>query len=472
VCSSDLPFDLTLNTGSLVVRANGQFDPGEDVSFSGDVEVASDDLRALAASVGEPLPDGDIFGRFSLKGHATGNADRLAFENADLRFDDIAGTGGVVLNLAGAKPVLTGTLALGAVDVTPYMPEGGASSGGSGGVTPWSEEHIDLAALNMVDADFALTVTSLKARDFEFGRSNITARLRDGRLQIDLNELQAYEGAGTAQVVVNASSATPSYSLTADLANFQAQPFLRAAAQFTRLAGAGGGQISLSSRGNSQAEIMQALNGTGSFDFSDGVLSGIDVGAALQSAQQALQGNINLDAFSSNARTDFSNLLGQFTVENGVAHVRDFRATSEQFRMTGSGALNIAEQSLDLRLEPRAIAASGQGGVAGALSDIGIPLRISGSWGSVSAGVDQAALQSLIAARAQDEAVDAIGNAIGGDAGAILRGVLGQPSASNTDENGEEEDAPDPTEALIQGLFGAISRGNDEIGRASCRERV
>jgi len=244
------------------------------------------------------------------------------------------------------------------------------------------------------------------------------------------------------------------------------------------ITGAGGGQINLTARGGSQAEIMSSLNGTGGFDFADGVLRGIDVAGALQSAEQALQGNINLDAFGSNARTDFSNLLGQFVIENGVAQVRDFRVTAPQFRMTGSGALNIAEQSLDLRLEPRAIAAAGQGGVAGALSDIGIPLRVSGSWGAVTAGVDQAALQRIIAQRAGGEIVDAIG----GDAGGILREVLGLPSSSSssgsaeTQDTGsetgdataadapaeEEADEVDPTEALIQGLFGAIIGGDDD----------
>jgi len=94
------PFDLTLNTGTLLVRADGQFEPDEDVRFSGDVEVSSDDLRALAATTGGELPPGDIFQRFSIKGHAAGDAARLTFDNAELRFDRISGTGAMEIGRA------------------------------------------------------------------------------------------------------------------------------------------------------------------------------------------------------------------------------------------------------------------------------------------------------------------------------------------------------------------------------------
>lgn len=465
------PFALDLNAGALEVSADGGFEAGEDVRFAGDVTVRSDDLRALAAQADAALPEGDVYERFLLRGRASGDASRLAFENAHLEFDAIAGDGGVTLNLAGAKPALSGALALGDVDVTPYLPaNAGDNAGASGGVAPWSEEPIDLAPLRAVDADFTLTVRSLKARAFEFGRSDVTARLRDGRLQIDLSELQAYEGSGTAQVVVNANGAVPSYALSADLANIQAQPFLQAAARFSRLTGAGAGRLSLTAQGRSQAEIMRSLDGSGGFDFTDGALRGVNVAAALRGIEGALQGDLNLDAFRSNATTDFTDFIGQFAIEDGVARVRDFRMSSPLFRMTGSGALNIAEQSLDLHLEPRAVAsAQGQGGAAN-LNGLGVPLRVSGSWGAVTAGIDSAALENALAQRAQDELV----NAVGGDVGGLLRDVIGggsggdasasddEPATDANAEDGEAED--DPAERLLQGLFGAIGGGDDDEG--------
>jgi AsmA protein len=474
----DAPFFAELDAGALRVEADGRFEPGEAVSFAGDVRLASSDLKALAAKAGAALPPGEAYRTFELSGRATGNAERVAFENAALAFDDIAGTGGLVVDLTGARPNLTGTLALGALDVTPYIDTGEAGGGGQGGggVPPWSEEPIDFGPLEALDADLTLTVESLKALDLSFGRSSVHARLVGGRLQIDVEELNAYEGTGQAQVVVDASGARPQVALTADLANLQAQPFLAAAAKFDRLIGAGGGTLRLTGSGGSQAEIMRSLDGTGGFDFKDGAIQGVNIAAALRGIDEALQGRVNLDAFSSSASTDFTDLLGQFTIEDGVARLRDFRLASPLVRVTGSGDLDIANQTIELHLEPRAVATiEGQGG-AGDLSGIGIPLLISGSWGAVTPGIDQERLQQLLAQRAVDavggDITRGIDDALGQGAGDVLRGALGLPAprsstppaapdgdaAPATPDEGaaeaDDEEEDDPAERLIRGIFG------------------
>jgi AsmA protein len=473
---ADAPFFAELDAGALRVEADGRFEPGEAVAFAGDVRIASNDLQALAAKAGAALPAGNAYRTFELSGRATGNAERAAFENAAFAFDDIAGTGGLVLDLSGARPTLSGQLALGALDVTPYIDTGETSGGsqGGGGVPPWSEEPIDFGPLNALDADLTLTVESLKALDFMFGRSVVRARLAGGRLQIDLQELNAYEGTGQAQVVVDASGARPQVALTADLANLQAQPFLAAAAKFDRLIGAGGGTLQLTSSGSSQAEIMRSLDGTGGFDFKDGAIQGVNIAAALRGLEEALQGRINLDAFSSSASTDFTDLIGQFTIDDGVATLREFRLASPLVRVTGSGSLDIAQQTLELHLEPRAVAsAQGQGG-ANDLSGIGVPLLVSGSWGAVSAGIDRDKLQQLVTQRAVgavgDDITRGIDDALGAGAGDIVRGALGLPGGRSSQQPApsgdaqaapddseaaeEEEEDDDPAERLIRGIFG------------------
>lgn len=466
------PLSVDLDAGVLVVTVDGQFDPGEAIAFTGDVRLASTDLKALAAKGGAVLPEGDIYRAFDVSGRASGSMERVAFENATIEFDDIRATGGFEADLSGAKPVLSGRLTTGDLDVTPYM--GAAGEGGetsSGGVPPWSEEPIDLSGLKAADADFTVEATSIKAGDLAFGHSMMTAALQNGRLQIDIQEINVYQGTGTARLVVDAGPATPTYALSADLANLQAQPFLAAAAKFDRLLGAGGGRIDLTAAGASQAAIMRSLDGTGGFDFKDGAIQGINIAAALRGVQEALQGNLNLDAFSSTASTDFTDLLGQFTIDDGVATLNDFQLNSPLVRVTGAGSLDIGAQSLDLRLEPRAVAsAQGQGGATD-LSGVGIPLRLSGSWGSVSAGIDQEAVQRLVAQQARDaiagDAGRALDDAVGGDAGALIRGALGlpgaqqqpAPDAAQADGTTEEaapaeEEEEDPAERLLRGVFG------------------
>ncbi len=160
-------------------------------------------------------------------------------------------------------------------------------------------------------------------------------------------------------------------------------------------------------------------------------------------------------------------------MRDGVASLGEFHLSSPLVRATGSGALDIAGQSVDLRLEPRAVASiEGQGG-AGDLSGLGVPLRISGSWGAVEAGIDEAALQRLLARQAVDavgdDAARAVDDALGAGAGDLLRGALGLPGRSGQDDApaSEEQDADsagaqedpteeedDPAEQLLRGLFG------------------
>ena len=482
------PFWAELRAGTLEVDVDGGFAEGADVAFAGDVRIASNDIRALAASTGATLPDGDVYESFEVSGRASGSADQVAFDDAQIQFDAIRGTGAFAADLSGARPSLSGDLALGALDVTPYIPEGGGpggSGGGGGGVPPWSEEPIDVSPLRLVDATFNVSVTSLTAGSYRFGESVLAAQLRNGRMQVDIRELNAYEGTGDAQFVLDASGATPQFSMSADLTNIQAQPLLAAAAEFNRLTGLGGARIELSGAGASQADIMRSLNGSGGFEFNNGALQGVNLAAAVRGLNEALQGNLNLDAFRSGASTDFTDLLGQFTVADGVARISDFRLSSPLVRVTGDGALNIGEQSVDVTLEPRAVASiQGQGGATD-LSGVGVPIAISGSWGDVSIGVDQQALQRLVAARARDAVADDAGrvidDALGSDTGALVRGALGlgggqrAPAAGNgadaaenaapaeddaaaaadgesTDDESEEEDV-DPAEQLLRGIF-------------------
>ncbi|MCG8442600.1 MAG: SIMPL domain-containing protein, partial [Caulobacterales bacterium] len=422
------PFRVNVDSALFTAKADGRFEPGADTAFSGDVELAAPSLRGLAAFADAELPPGEVYESFSVSGRASGDATSIAFEDAKVAFDAIRAEGAFRADLSGAKPVVSGTLDVGALDVTPYMPvpadtgggssgSGGAPSGGEAGdapegVPPWSDDPIDVTALTMVDAAFDLSVASIRVDTIDIGQSRVKVELRDGRLQADLTELAAYDGAGTASVTVNARGATPAFALSADLQGFQAQPFLAAVAGFDRVTGGARAQLSLSGSGASTAALMSDLDGTGSFAFEDGALRGVNLGAIARGLQAALAGDLSLDAFASNATTDFSELGASFILTDGVARSDDFELLSPLVRVGGDGALDIGGQSVDFTLRPRLVAsAEGQGGT-GDEAGLGVPVSISGGWSDVKLGVDRDALQAAIAAEARDEARDEISKAI------------------------------------------------------------
>jgi AsmA protein len=73
-----------------------------------------------------------------------------------------------------------------------------------------------------------------------------------------------------------------------------------------------------------------------------------------------------------------------FTVANGAAATQDLHLLNPFVRVDGQGLINIGEQSIDMRLAPRAVRSTqGQGGDA-ATQGLGIPFRVHGPWSHVS----------------------------------------------------------------------------------------
>lgn len=441
------PFSLDLKSDLAVVSAKGRFAESEDLDFSGDVKAEAPSLRALADAFDVDLPPGaGIYKRFSVEGAASGAPDNIVFENAKLAFDAIRGEGSFTADLRGAKPKVRGDLALGALDLNPYLPESAKAKSVGGGAPAWSEEPMDLSALKAVDAELSLTATSLAFQEYRFGASRIEATLDNGRLDARLSELNAYDGTAIATVVVNVRPTTPTYTLNADLTGVQAQPLLKAAANFSRLIGVGGAEVNVTAKGRSQAEIMRSLDGTGGFDFRDGALKGINLGAVARGVEGAIAGNFDASAFSSSQSTDFSELVGAFTVKNGVAQTREFRMLSPLLRVDGQGALDIGRQAVDFALTPTLVASTaGQGGAVD-LKGLAIPVRIKGSWSSISMGLDQQAVAKAAAAKALggSDAGKLIDEKVGGEAGGVLRGLLGLPPAPPPEETEDEAASDEP----------------------------
>ena len=450
---------------------DGNILEGEDVRYSGRLSSDIPSIRALAAFAGAPLPPGAGLENFELSGNLSGgmNAFTLnasnAGQNDHIRLDDISGTGRFSVSLAGARPAIDGTLNLPRLDVTPYMPAVPETETPSGDVPAWSTERIDVSALGLVDADLDLTVGELTVQDIEISDAALDVELVNSRLEANLTRISLYEGSGQASFVANGRTATPSFSLFADLQSIAALPLLEAAAGFDRLSGTGRLTIDLLTSGHSQAELMNGLGGTGGFAFTDGAIRGVNLAQAIRGIESALTNRRLPDGFGEQEETDFSALEGTFTVANGIATNNDLIMLSPLVRVDGAGTVGIGGQILDYRLRPRAVASiEGQGGERD-LQGVVVPILISGTFNNPRVGIDwdvvgrallQGAIQGAISGEDPEDAIrNVLGNALG------LGGT--QPASDETNPEGEpaEEDV-DPAERLLRDLFGRSSSQQDD----------
>ena len=219
--------------------------------------------------------------------------------------------------------------------------KGAASQPPQGLQHAWSNASIDLTGLNYVDAQMRVSAAELNIGDAHFAPAAIDGTLAGGVLKARFANLGAYGGQANGDVIVDASAATPNYTLRADLAGVRALPLLRSAADFDKLDGKLQAKSALRSMGNSQRAIMANLDGTVFAVFQDGAIRGLNVAQMIRSLTA---GTLSGWQESKEQTTDLSQLAASFRIEKGQATTSDLNLVGPLVRMTGAGTIDLGTQ--------------------------------------------------------------------------------------------------------------------------------
>ena len=444
-----------LTDGLLNLQFEGSAKTGKAVSYDGQLSANITSVRQLAALGGTALAPststGEIYGPFALSGKATGTTTSAQFTGARVSLDALSGTGNFSANLAGGKPFIKGILDMQNLDIRPYQDAMYAQR--PKGIQPWSEEPLNLSFLNMMDADFTLNTPNLIMSSMEMGQSSIKSTIKNGVLKTNIPSITLYGGQGSLDMNINAGGAVPQVAMDFTLANMNGKGFLGAAAGFTKLSGNTGTTMKFTGAGRSQAEIMRSLKGGGNFELAEGVISGVDIGQFVGGLDTALRSGALPSGIGNAYTTPFNKLDGLFTMNGGVVTIGDFKLNADTVLAEGGGTLDIGNQNVDFSLRPRLKEGNG-------LAAFGIPIRLKGNFGSISAGLDTQLLTQIMAARAKAELQNQITDKIGGDLGGIVGGILGNPQPQSQPTPSDEA-APlettkpqDPLDSILGGLLG------------------
>ncbi|MDH3665690.1 MAG: AsmA-like C-terminal region-containing protein, partial [Paracoccaceae bacterium] len=459
---------------------NGPVSMGDAPAAKGSVKVQISDLRAFAEWASGNALDAPA-GTFESAGAEASLAmrgDRIDLSGLELNVDQTRLSGDGALDMGG-RPYLSANLNSGPVDLTPFMgPAGGSSGGGggSGGAQGWSTEPLDLSALRALDADLAIRAESVDLGDIEIGRSDIDARLRDGRLDMRIDRVDAYGGGMSGDIVLIAGDqAEVATDLT--VSQVQLRPLLQALAGFDNLEGIGAFRINARGRGGSMDQLMRSLDGNGGLDLSDGAILGVNLAAMVRNLTGQTDGV---------QRTDFSAVTGTFDITDGVLHNSDFSFLGPLLRVVGAGTVDLGAQTQDFRLEPTAVASlTGQGGALGD-SGLGVfPVLITGTWSNPKIRPDlTAAIEGFLSdpertigtvgelVKDPGKAVGALLGQTGGDqdeGGGVLGQVLDGALGGSRDQAGG--DSVSPTEQVLGSILGSRSgSGQDQQGGGSVEQ--
>ena len=385
---------LGVKSAKLEIGFDGQLGNQGAPNAAGSIDLSVPSVKGLAAWLAEPLGlETEALEALTIAGQLNGSADKIAFTEAVITLDDIKGRGEVTTDLSGNTPKVSGRLDLGMVDLNPYMPkaavdaaasaEGTATSTGAegepAGAAGWSDEPIEVP-LGGVDLAFELTLEGLKTQEVKLGRTVLALNMAGRKLTADLKEFALYDGSGQGRLVVDASGGQTKVEKAFTLTGLQALPFLTDSVEFDRLEGTANAEFKISTTGGTERQFIENLFGDGKVTFTDGAIVGINIASMVRNVGSAF-----LSAEANETRkTDFAELGGSFTIQNGILTNNDLQLQAPALRVNGSGTVDLPAKNVDYRIEPKAAATlEGQEGatdVAGVL----VPVIVQGPFDDLS----------------------------------------------------------------------------------------
>lgn len=490
--------DLSLTGPLLNAAYKGDVSLAGEGTVNGTLSANSDQLRALLSAAEVELTPGSTMQTFRVSGAASGRFDRLSINNLDMALDDITGKGNLLLRTDTPRPTLTGDLATGALDLTPFMGEA-AEDAPEG----WSKEPLALESLKTADVDISLASPSIKIDNITLRDANLKAKLTNGVLDTNINQFSVFGGLWKGGIDLNTSGATPSLAINMTGDSILMQEIVKTFVGNDMMTGGGAFKVNLTARGNSLHAIMNSLNGELSANLSDGAIKGMNIGQLIRTAtdlRSSLSSGGNLLsslAVSPSAQSDFSEFNTVLKINNGVADIQVMEILSSTFGANGLGEIGLGGQTLDMGLRVAADT-SARGQLKDVqVNNVGIPLRISGPWTSPRIVPDTSVLTQLLAGQALDRFGNLIGDTgvgngnVGGAVTDALSGVIGSrlggggnnipppinqsttaPEAANAvDESKKEPEtiedlakdaAKDVARDALGGLFGKRKKQDDD----------
>ncbi len=372
-------YPLKLKISGRVIEANidGRLDLTGEPRIEGRSEIHAPKVRQLLRWLGLPVSPEDDLRNAAITGDLSWTKSGIAFPKATVSIDGNEAVGSVMLSMAGKRPKIDATLAFKALSLDRYV-HGLLTDTHSMPSSEPSEQHRSILAL--VDADLRLSAAKIVASHLELGRGALTVALKEGRLLADLAELEIEGGSMTGQISLDAADGRPRLGLK--LRAKQIDPG-RALTNWMRrnpLLGRANVVFEGTSSGGNLVELLQALDGRGTFELVDGGRLGLDIKALAHAAQTETA--VGWTA-AGKGNTPLTGLDVRYTLAKGVLKLEAVTARSGNGMLLGTGWIDIDKQTIDVSIA--------HGG--GNLSEVPVSnreiLRLHGPWAAPMVGILQ-----------------------------------------------------------------------------------
>jgi AsmA protein len=376
-----VPMDLSLKAlKQLALRLKGSVDnPITNPGVEMDIEIAEFSPRKLVAELGQEFPvetsDPQALNSVTLKAHVKADSKKVSLSNGVMSLDQSK------LNFSAtaaefSKPNLKFDLELDQINLDRYMPpksEQPPQEQASG----TAKKKTDYTPLRRLLLDGRLKIGKLTVSKANIQDILLQIKANNGIINLDPMKLKMYQGNADGKASLNVVQDIPRSSLNLRVNKIQVEPLLKDVLEKDFLQGSTNADINLTMAGDDPERIKKTLNGKAELRFDDGAIVGIDLAAMARNVGSAFG---LAKKGGERPKTDFTELMMPFTIKNGVANTPQSSLKSPFIRIIAAGTADLVKETLDFRVEPKAVASIKGQGDAAQRSGIMVPVLVSGTF--------------------------------------------------------------------------------------------
>jgi len=377
--------------------------------YRGELQTTPFNLRAWLTQLGQlpPAADATTLTKAALSAQFSGASNRLAIEQLTLALDDsvVQGHGEVAdfaaptvsFNLTADDINLDRYLSPRPADARPLLPLPEALAVAAAGLPP--------AVLKAVRTQGELQIGRLQAANARLSHVKLSVQARDGIIRLAPATAELYDGQYQADIVLDAAGREPKLTSDSQWRRVQLAPLLTDLTGAASWSGTGDIHARLTATGGQPEAMKSTLTGQATVALENGRIQGVNLDYLLRQAAAFLQGRRATGAPSEPA-TSFRELTGTLQIRNGIIVNDDLVASTETMRASGSGKVNLVDETVDYVLYvtvPKAVLEQA-GQASEAAGGYTLPVRIRGRFNALTYQPDWTGLVETGADKERDPA--------------------------------------------------------------------
>ncbi len=245
-----------------------------------------------------------------------------------------------------SEPAIRFNVDIDQLDADLYLPNKSAATSVKDKAEPAPEQPFDLSALKKLNLDGSLNIGTLKVANVKSSKLRVDVKARNGQVNLSPLSANLYQGSINGSIAINATKATPTFTLNQNLSGVQLGPLIKDALGFDIVEGTANVSLNLTTQGNMVSELKKGLSGTAALNMTEGAIKGINLSKLIQGAQNLGKGTATLKPVAGD-KTEFTDLKASFKVNKGVARNDDLLLKSQSLRVIGRGDIDIGNGNIN-----------------------------------------------------------------------------------------------------------------------------